>query len=363
MSRVTLRSMIDGMALAGVQQPPVAKPQPNPMMRQPAMDPKMGTNKLPQNTKQSGSAKSQGTALATHVSNHLQDPIGTTKEGFDELQQKKLEYDMAKENMSRELAPVQSVIDHVSQMHDLNKNGIPDELEDPNDPNAPMQKGNSMMQGDQGMGYHGPNNAGQPGGMPQNMQQQPGRMQQGAPGKAVSYPGAGPKIPGAPAQQAKPEAPAAKAAPKGQMRPGKQAQRGIKVSVRAADGISNGVSRRIRSSFAAAELGNMSCCSDSKAKMEAGGPGSGRRPGGGSGGKSPDWSKLAEEQKRTIAQKFVSNKHADESKIIQNRLVRYYTAAPVHPKDYQGMKMQLPQNAEWPRSGTMPSNPRPRKLR
>lgn len=56
---------------------------------------------------------------AQHVSDHIQDPVGATKEGFEGLQEAKLKYDMARESMQRNLAPVQSVMDHVSQVHGI----------------------------------------------------------------------------------------------------------------------------------------------------------------------------------------------------------------------------------------------------
>ena len=250
MASHSLRHMIDG-GMQFATGSPIAKPQPDPTIRQQAMDPKPGTNKLKDTSKQ------QGASMAKTVSENLQDPLGTTQEGFDELNEKQMEYELAKQKMARNLAPVKSVIQHVEQMHDMNQNGIPDELE--------------PGMADQAMGYHGPNVGDRSRLGMGPMAQQPGRMQMNKPGQAVSYPGAGPKIPGAPARQANPEAPVAKAAPKGQvapagkqMKPGKQAGKGISVSVKASDAIARGVSDRIRSTFAAANLANMSCCDMTK---------------------------------------------------------------------------------------------------
>src|ERR1039457_5125920 len=57
--------------------------------------------------------------VAKHVSSHIQDPLGATKEGFGKLQEAKLNYDQAREEMQRNLAPVQSVVDMASQLHGL----------------------------------------------------------------------------------------------------------------------------------------------------------------------------------------------------------------------------------------------------
>lgn len=111
--------------------------------------------------------------LATHVSKHVTDPIGETKEGFEDLAQKQADYNVAKENMRRNLMPVQSVLDHVNQMHELE--GMPP------DPN--------MMQD--------PNNPDLEQGLPNNMQQKPGKMgpSAGKPGMAgPSQPGTGPRL-------------------------------------------------------------------------------------------------------------------------------------------------------------------------
>ena len=104
--------------------------------------------------------------MAKQVSEHVQDPVGATKEGFEELNEKQLEYELAKQNMARQLAPVKSVIQHVENTHGLNE--------------------------DEEMGYQDPNMMDP--NMPPNMQQQPGMMQQNNPAMNKTGPGFGPKL-------------------------------------------------------------------------------------------------------------------------------------------------------------------------
>lgn len=101
---------------------------------------------------------------AKHVTDHMDDPMGSTKEGFTDLTQKKLQYDTARENMQRQLSMPQAVINHVSQVHGLqpntgmmNEQGTPG-MGNPDDPNAQTDdQGNPLPQGAQG---------GMPGSMP-----------------------------------------------------------------------------------------------------------------------------------------------------------------------------------------------------
>lgn len=126
--------------------------------------------------------------LATHVSKHVQDPVGATKDSFGKLQKAKLNYDMAREETQRNLAPVQSVITHLSQMHGLQPDMPTPAMGvggDPNmqDPNAVDEDGNPIdpaaQQTDE-MGNHiPPGQAAQPGGnlnvnRPSQMGHQPG---------------------------------------------------------------------------------------------------------------------------------------------------------------------------------------------
>jgi hypothetical protein len=218
--------------------------------------------------------------LAKHVSNHIQDPVGATKEGFEDLQQKSLEYEQAKDNMRRQLAPVESVIQHVKDTHDLDPDA---ELgyQDPNNPNQ-MQPGGMQLPGmPMKPGQMPQMQPGQNPNLPPNMQQKPGMMQQARPGANVSQPGTGPRVaqPGQP-QQEKPVAKKAasngngkkSASPKG------QPQRGIKVHVTA--GATPGITFR---------SGHTTVMDAAKnASMRFGGPGSGRRPGGGRAPGYPD---------------------------------------------------------------------------
>lgn len=57
--------------------------------------------------------------IASHVGKHIQDPVGATKDVFKNLSQKRMDYDQAREEGRRQLAPVQTIIDHVSQLHGL----------------------------------------------------------------------------------------------------------------------------------------------------------------------------------------------------------------------------------------------------
>ena len=120
-----------------------------------------------------------GSPMAKHVAENLTDPLESTKEGFEDLNEAKLRYNIAQEKMRRNLLPVQSVINHVSQMHDLSDDGqLGTHPVDPNMMNDPAQGYQQEQQG-----------------VPPNMIQKPGMMQQSAPGRNVSYPGVGPKIP------------------------------------------------------------------------------------------------------------------------------------------------------------------------
>jgi hypothetical protein len=156
--------------------------------------------------------------LTTHVSTHMQDPVGATKDQFGELQQAKLQYDMAREKTQRNLAPVQSVITHLSQMHGIDPNmptpamgmgSQPNSMggpADPNDPNAQVDEdGNPIPPQGGGGPQLGPDippggKAPQPpiGGRasavppPQNMNQSPGAMQQNRPSLVGHQPGVAP---------------------------------------------------------------------------------------------------------------------------------------------------------------------------
>lgn len=134
---------------------------------------------------------SKPSPVAQHIADHVQDPFSATKDGFSDLQQKRNEYDMSREKMQRNLAPVQSVIDHAALMHGLTvgsgmSNPMPGTPPmgtagvDPNDPNADP----NAMQDDPDMGGQG---------VPQNMGQQPGnKMNQARPSVVGNQPGVAP---------------------------------------------------------------------------------------------------------------------------------------------------------------------------
>src|ERR1019366_4531695 len=58
---------------------------------------------------------------ATHVGKHVQDPFGTTKDGFDKVHKAKMDYELAKQNLITQVAPAKAVIDRVSQIHNLDQ--------------------------------------------------------------------------------------------------------------------------------------------------------------------------------------------------------------------------------------------------
>lgn len=219
--------------------------------------------------------KSSVSPLAQHVASHLTDPVGSTKETFGDLSQKKLDYQQAQENAKLQLAPVKSFIQQAEQQHglDQNQNGIPDDEEmgyqDPNNPNP--------MMGKPGMPGMNPN-------LPPNMQQKPGMMQQNNPAMNKNVPGTGPKLyPGrspAPGSMVRPQnmgtaqpgmqnpagTPSAKppaAGPKKvtQKKPGAAPGRSIKVHVAANAGQ---VSMKRTKLDAAIANSNMSSCSMKK---------------------------------------------------------------------------------------------------
>ena len=71
---------------------------------------------------------------AEHVANHIQDPLGSTQETFQQLGQKQLEYEQQKENARRTLAPVKAVLQHVTQLHQLEPEDEAMGYQDPNNP-------------------------------------------------------------------------------------------------------------------------------------------------------------------------------------------------------------------------------------
>lgn len=238
--------------------------------------------------------------VAQHVSNHIQDPVGATKEGFGELQDAKLKYDMEREKMQRNLAPVQSVMQHVSQVHGIQPGmGTPgmgvadqggmnsdnpdvDEDGNPIDPEQARQPGqmgqnnpimSKMNQGRPSVVGTQPGVA--PGAQKQVVPQKMGMPKPGGPGASNSPQpkGAGVKPV---AKTAKPPAKGggkapAKAAPKGGA-----SGREVKINVTASRGVLMGSERNLESQFG---LGVMKCGVSGMAKTaRMPNPGSSTRP-------------------------------------------------------------------------------------
>lgn len=186
---MNLRDMIDGRTLEAATPPPPMKP---------------GQDEG-EDTPQTGSPGAQ------HVAQHVQDPFGTTKADLDELNQKRMEYEMKKAEMDMKLAPVESVTRGIRDMHDMhpldpnNPLGNPDANQGYTDPNNPMAgvPGGTQMK---------PPGMVPPGGPPPNMGGSPGQPAQppmGKPAMGGMVPGAAPKI-GVPGQ---PQGPASSVPP------------------------------------------------------------------------------------------------------------------------------------------------------
>lgn len=112
-------------------------------------------------SKGSKSGSKSASPLAKHISERMQDPVGATKDDFGALSEAKLNYDMAREKTQRNLAPVQAVITHLSQMHNLDPNQMPmPGGMDPNDPMADQNGGQNMFQDEQGNPVNMGNTAG-----------------------------------------------------------------------------------------------------------------------------------------------------------------------------------------------------------
>lgn len=144
-----LRDMIDGRLLAAFpakgnqkpdndddqeqQQSQPQQPMGQPQMGKPQPGQQPGQNAIPGAPKPNAYPSPAG----QHVANNIQDPYGATKDELDELNQAKLAYEMKKAQMQMKLQPVKSVVDGISQMH---------EMQDPN-----------QMSPDAQMGYTDPN--------------------------------------------------------------------------------------------------------------------------------------------------------------------------------------------------------------
>ena len=157
--------------------------------------------------KSTGSTKGTPSAAATHVANHVADPVGATKEGFADLTQKKLAYDQSREEMQRQLAMPQAIINQVSQLHNINPQdpgampgmGMTPGM-DPNNPGTSDDPDAMGQMPGQSPGQAPPGQA-PPGAMgkgmvntapPQNMNQTTGKMNQSRPSLAGHQPGVAP---------------------------------------------------------------------------------------------------------------------------------------------------------------------------
>lgn len=143
----------------------------------------------------SNKANGKASPMADHVSKHLQDPVGSTKDQFNKLQEAKSNYDMTREETQRQLSPVQAVINHVSSIHNLQPNsGVAPLGGDPNnpmasdDPNAGQvdENGNPLPPSQNPAGANGP------GTVPVNMGQTVGKMNQSRPSLVGNQPGVSP---------------------------------------------------------------------------------------------------------------------------------------------------------------------------
>lgn len=143
----------------------------DPSEQDPSEDP---SDQDPSDMDPSDTEQTPGSPLAQHIAQNMQDPLGATKKTFGNLTKTKLAYNQAQEEAKRAIIPVQSVLQHVSNAHQLTP-AMPG-MSDPNNPDAAM-------------GYDQQGN-------PQNMQQQPGAQQMQDPQNARMAPGASPTIPG-----------------------------------------------------------------------------------------------------------------------------------------------------------------------
>jgi hypothetical protein len=175
----TLRSMIDGHTVEAAVAPPPPAPA------------KTGNPKP-----KAGNGQKSMSPGANHIVSHLNDPTGMTKPGFQDLTKKKLDYDQARENMQRELAGPQAVIDHLSNIHGLVPGGMPGQLPTPGmtpgtAPGMPGQDQNAVpgANPDEELGM----DETQPGNMNPAMTQNPTQqMNNQRPSKVGAQPGVAP---------------------------------------------------------------------------------------------------------------------------------------------------------------------------
>ena len=151
---------------------------------------------------------------AKKVGTHVQDPFGSTKDLFDDVHKKKMEYELAKQNLIHETSGTKAVLDKVSQIHNLDQAPVSMHTQ----PMQPMPNPMDTQQGfvpdptndplavDPAMGQ--PVNQGKmnqqldpASRIPQNMAQTPGQMNQKRPSQAGFQPGVSP----GPAESVRPQ--------------------------------------------------------------------------------------------------------------------------------------------------------------
>jgi hypothetical protein len=151
---------------------------------------------------------------AQHVAKHITDPFGAVKPQVDKLNKARMNYEMEKQNMRMQLAPVQKVTQGISNMHQLDGPGDGSPLDmSPNNPQnvmenqppqPPMVDENGMVMGQPNLGsmtapQGAVNTPNAPGaqidedGVPNNMGQTPGaKMNSNRPSLAGFQPGVSP---------------------------------------------------------------------------------------------------------------------------------------------------------------------------
>ena len=158
---------------------------------------------------------------AKHVAEHIQDPFGKTKDGMDDLNEARMNYEVQKQKMRMNLAPVEHVVQGIKNMHQLDGPGDGSPLDmSPNSPQniagnqppQPMLDENGMVMGQPNLGQmtapqgsmNTPNAPGaqidESTGVPNNMDQTTGKMNSNRPSMAGFQPGVSP----GPAQSVRP---------------------------------------------------------------------------------------------------------------------------------------------------------------
>jgi len=152
---------------------PAMTPTSDPSAIDPSQDPsEQDPSEMdPSDVDQTGS---EASPMAQQIAQTHVDPLGATKKTFGKLTKAKLAYNQAQEEAKRSIIPAMSVLQHVSNAHQL----------------TPAMPGMDPNNPDQSMGYDP--QTGQPG----NMTQQPGASQMNNPQNSRMAPGASPAVPG-----------------------------------------------------------------------------------------------------------------------------------------------------------------------